>query len=397
MFDLYRRLSSGRHTISYTAVIDEDDRSMNNPQVLERLRKFARVHIGTHKSKVEACNAGVERGHDVLLLASDDMTPICRNWDDVVASDMRRHFPNFDGGLWYNDGHQRDVLCTYPIMGINLFKKFGYFYDPAYQSFSCDAEYTLLVRAMGRLPYSDRVLFRHDHESFGGIPKDGLYRRNEPLMPVDAEVIHKRMAIQQPGSQFQFNWPPIRLSILIPSLAKRDHMLRRLLDTLNHEINGNDIIREVEIVVDVDNGERSVGVKRQRLLERAIGHYVCFVDDDDRVDPHYCRRIINILRAGTPDCIGLIGMITQNGGPPQKFIHSTKNHKPGWFEENGVYYRNPNHLNTIRRDIALKVGYKDMRSGEDHDFSMRLEKMDLIKTEAVVEEGSYFYDCVSHK
>lgn len=399
--EAYRRLASKKHDIVYSFSIDEDDKVMASPPFLDKLRSIGRVHIGKNKSKVEACNAGIERDFDIILLASDDMLPISREWDNFVAEAMNHHFPNLDGALHFPDGRTGDKLNTYPIFGINLFKKFGYVYHPDYFSLCCDTEWTELLRQIKRLPFIDRVLFRHDHHSMPGLQrhKDPLYARNDALMDTDKKTYDRRAATILPGSRFNFGHPPIRLSILIATMFSREAFLRRLLTQLNDEINGHDIIQEVEIVIDRDNGEASIGVKRQRLLERAVGDYVAFIDDDDLVCPDYCRQIVGILRKSSPDCLGLVGEITEDGNNPRKFIHSINNPKPGWYEEGSVYYRGPNHLNPVKRELALAAGFADMTGGEDHDFSMRLERNGLIKgrEEVMLPGTTYLYLCRSNK
>ena len=44
---------------------------------------------------------------------------------------------------------------------------------------------------------------------------------------------------------------------------------------------------EVEVLTELDDGTRSIGEKRNALVESAGGEYVCFVDDDDMVSSDY--------------------------------------------------------------------------------------------------------------
>jgi hypothetical protein len=52
-----------------------------------------------------------------------------------------------------------------------------------------------------------------------------------------------------------------------------------------------------------------------------------------------------------------------------------------WFTDSaGVHYRSPNHLNPVRRELALEAGFPaKIYHGEDHEFSRRL--LPLIKSE----------------
>lgn len=179
----------------------------------------------------------------------------------------------------------------------------------------------------------------------------------------------------------------MKLSLLICSLTKRDRMLRRLMDRIRPQLTP-----EVEILVETDRGERSIGAKRNALLERAKGEYVAFIDDDDLVSRDYVIRILNAIQT-QPDCVGLEGVITTNGRSPKKFIHSLQYRE--WFERDGVYYRNPNHLNAIKRELALKTKFAEVNHGEDSDYSRRV--LEHLKTEVHLPGPIYFYEFRSNK
>lgn len=171
------------------------------------------------------------------------------------------------------------------------------------------------------------------------------------------------------------------LSILICSLNEREKMLNKLLDQLRKQKTS-----AVEILVEKDNGEMLIGDKRNIILKNSTGKYVAFTDDDDEVSDDYVSKILKGIEK-EPDCCGLEGIVTTNGKRPKKFIHSLQYKK--WFEKNGIYYRNPNHLNTIKRDIALKVGFTSKSHGEDRDFSMAV--LPYLKTEEYISGPIYYY------
>lgn len=176
-----------------------------------------------------------------------------------------------------------------------------------------------------------------------------------------------------------------KLSILICSLNEREAMRNQLLQQLR-----NQKTEEVEILVEVDNGDMLIGDKRNLLLKRAKGDYVCFVDDDDSVSSDYVAKILKSVEDG-PDCCGIEGTMTTNGRRPKKFIHSLRYKM--WFEKNGVYYRNPNHLNPIKREIALKVGFTGKSHGEDRDFSKSV--LPHLKTETYIQGPIYTYKYIT--
>ena len=122
-------------------------------------------------------------------------------------------------------------------------------------------------------------------------------------------------------------------------------MLKRLCSILEPQCTD-----EVGVIVECDDRTMSIGDKRNKLLASSQAEYICFVDDDDRVSGDYVARIAEALKE-KPDCVGMEGVITFDGRGPRKFIHS--NRYDSWFERDGVYYRTPNHLNPVKREIKI--------------------------------------------
>lgn len=172
-----------------------------------------------------------------------------------------------------------------------------------------------------------------------------------------------------------------KLSILICSLASRADKLQRLMNVLQPQIN-----ESVELLVKTDNGEIPIGKKRNLLLEEASGTYIAFVDDDDLVSEDYVKKILEAIESN-PDCCGIQGIITFQGQGPRMFIHSLKYKE--WFEQNNIYYRCPNHLNPVKRELALQVRFPETNFGEDKDYSTRL--FPLLKEERFISGVVYHY------
>lgn len=182
-------------------------------------------------------------------------------------------------------------------------------------------------------------------------------------------------------------WRPThKLSILIPSLNERKNSFDVLKADIADQI-GN---HQVEILSLCDDGQLSIGEKRNMLLVQSTGEYVTFVDDDDTVSPDYVEKILKAL-SQNPDCCSLTGEIVFSDGYSRPFIHSLRYDR--WVDdhEGKVYYRPPNHLNTIRRSIALQVKFPLLNSGEDRAFSMDIRP--FLKTEEWIEGVIYNYVC----
>jgi cellulose synthase/poly-beta-1,6-N-acetylglucosamine synthase-like glycosyltransferase len=177
-----------------------------------------------------------------------------------------------------------------------------------------------------------------------------------------------------------------KLSILIPSLEERKPKLEQLKAELANQIGK----RNVEVLSLSDNRQMSIGQKRNMLLTQSTGEYVSFVDDDDMVSPDYIEKVLNALTKN-PDCSSLTGEIVFSDGYSRPFIHSLRYTQ--WIDdhEGKVYYRPPNHLNAVRRAIAVQVGFPPWNSGEDRSFSMGIRH--LLKKEEWIDGVIYNYKC----
>lgn len=132
----------------------------------------------------------------------------------------------------------------------------------------------------------------------------------------------------------------------------------------------------------------NIGVKRNRLLNLAKGEYIVFVDDDDKISENYISEILQACVSGA-DCIGINGVITTNGGDERKWFISKEYGL--WFTgADGNYYRTPNHISPVRRELALQAGFPEISFAEDYEYSMRL--LPLLKTESLISIPLYHYD-----
>lgn len=176
-----------------------------------------------------------------------------------------------------------------------------------------------------------------------------------------------------------------KLSILIANIPSRELKMQYLVSFLTDQ--GGD----VEILTDGNMGY-NIGTKRNLLLRRAMGEYIVYIDDDDEVSADYVEKILRATD-GNPDCIGISGYITTNGENPKQW-HISKDYGH-WHEENNIYYRTPNHISPVRRELALQTKFKEVNHGEDADYSKRL--LPLLKTENKVEGNIYHYIYSNYK
>ena len=168
-------------------------------------------------------------------------------------------------------------------------------------------------------------------------------------------------------------------------------MLDRLLSHLHVQTQGHE--EEVEILVETDDGTLSIGAKRNTLVDRAQGDYIAFIDDDDLVGPQYVELILEALKQ-EPDVVGMNLVMTTNGLTAERSYHSI--YFNGWseqpsylFPDRKEYFRNPNHLNPVKREYALDTKFPEISMREDRDYSQRL--FSKLQTEVFIEPPIYFY------
>lgn len=182
----------------------------------------------------------------------------------------------------------------------------------------------------------------------------------------------------------------MKLSILILTLKSRKRHLSNLIRILSKQLDPS-----VEILTETDNGEKRIGEKRNILLNRAKGEYIAFIDDDDEVSEDYVKKVLKAIES-KPDCCSLTGLITTNNESPAVFRHSLE--YDAWRDNcDGTikYERPPNHLNAIKREIAIKYSFIPVNHGEDREWSDRIKHE--LKTESNIDGVIYHYKFISNK
>jgi len=185
----------------------------------------------------------------------------------------------------------------------------------------------------------------------------------------------------------------IDLSILICSLNRRVEFLTRLKSIIKPQLQPN-----VEVLCSIDDGEASIGAKRQSLLEKSSGKYIAFIDDDDRISDDYVELVLKAIEKD-PDVIGMHLIMSTDNKLTGKTYHSLK--YKSWYDEPGdnpswrYYYRNPNHLNPIKREHAIQIGFPPISMGEDKMYSMAI--LPFLKTEEYIDSPIYYYEVRPNK
>jgi glycosyltransferase involved in cell wall biosynthesis len=188
----------------------------------------------------------------------------------------------------------------------------------------------------------------------------------------------------------------VKLSILIPSTHSRMDMTMKLTDRLLDQIEFNDSVGVVEVVTLWDDGAKSIGTKRNELIQMAKGDYVCFVDSDDDISSDYVERLMEGINLGV-DCCSLKGCITWDGKNPEIFEHSLRYSEYKTTENPIKYERFPNHLNCIKKSLVFDIKYPEISHGEDTDWATQVFKAGVLKTEHYIDSVIYHYKFITNK
>lgn len=371
----YIELSSHPELLGIAVSCDTDDTSMTKNLVQEELRRMFRrvawsnIFFSPNTSKIQACNANMSEIHwdwQIVVLVSDDMIPQIKGWDDVIRNYMTARYPDTNGILWFNDGHQGDKLNTLSIYGRKIYEELGHLYCPEYKSLFCDTELTDRCRGdlANRTTYIPYCVIRHEHPGTGYAQNmDALYMTNQKHWNHDMYVYIRRKTYSHD------------VSFLIPTIPGRESSLQRLMGSIREKMSRIAPELKYEIRIGFDNREQSIGMKREAMVQAAVGKYSAFIDDDDDITDAYIEDLAAMIRGNYP-VMRLRGKISQ-----YTFTHSLENSLKDPMARGEVFLRPPNHLNPMMADVAKLIHYRDALRGEDLDWTIRMARAGFLTHE----------------
>jgi hypothetical protein len=145
--------------------------------------------------------------------------------------------------------------------------------------------------------------------------------------------------------------------------------------------------KPVEVISLLDSQHMKVGKKRNELLSLAIGDYVCFVDDDDHISDDYVDSILEAIETG--EDVIVFKLARNHNGNFDRICYFSKEFEKD-HDTREAYYRLPNHLMVFKRELAIKVKYKEFFFGEDAEWSKEI--LPLINSERRIDKVLYVYE-----
>ncbi len=82
-----------------------------------------------------------------------------KGFDNIIREKYKQLFSNKDGILWLNDSFQKEYN-TFPVIGINYYKKFGYIYNPVYKKSKFEKEFTDVMKIIDKYHFVEDVFFK---------------------------------------------------------------------------------------------------------------------------------------------------------------------------------------------------------------------------------------------
>jgi len=182
----------------------------------------------------------------------------------------------------------------------------------------------------------------------------------------------------------------IKLSILVPSVSeRRNTFLPKSLEMLYGQLESleADKQKEVEIIYLIDNKTIMLGDKRNLMVSLASGKYISFVDCDDRIESDYILSILEAISSNA-DCITFEVSVSLNGNNP-KICYYSKDF-PNDYNTEEAYYRLPNHIPVIKKEVSTKVSFPSLPRAEDAGYAKILKPH--LQSEFKINKVLYHYD-----
>ena len=183
------------------------------------------------------------------------------------------------------------------------------------------------------------------------------------------------------------------LSILIPTLPDRINQYTELINCINIQRKQLNCFDKVQIIADDRDRSVPTGTKRNSLINKAEGLYTVFIDDDDKLPLFYIYEVLKAIELN-PDVITFKGYMTTNSVCRKDFVIKLNE---SYEERKGVYYRYPNHLCPMKRELIKGVKFEDITYLEDIKWATKIKELKLLKSEFHINKEMYHYDYIKKK
>lgn len=168
------------------------------------------------------------------------------------------------------------------------------------------------------------------------------------------------------------------LSVLICTTPERNEMFSKLFTNLHTQLEYcqtfHKTLGKVEILVDDSirflDGGLSVGKKREALLKRAEGKYVCYLDSDEGISPDYLETMLRLCYQGHDICTfrAMVKLKEFWSLVDMRLDYQTNDQ----INPSYTVRRRPWHICAVRTKYAKKHSFPDVNNAEDFVWMERV-------------------------
>ncbi len=185
------------------------------------------------------------------------------------------------------------------------------------------------------------------------------------------------------------------LSILMCTIPERSMMFVALYNEIQRQISYMQTVHpslgRTEVLVDSSpkflEGGPSIGSKRQALVQKATGKYVCFLDDDENIAPNYVEVLVRLCYKDCDVCT--FRNLTKTDTYWTIIDMSLNYHVDDQANPNYTTRRRPWHVCPVKAVYAKMVHFPDTNYGEDAAWMNKV--LEFCTTEAKSEAVIHCY------
>lgn len=171
------------------------------------------------------------------------------------------------------------------------------------------------------------------------------------------------------------------LSILIPTIPSRSVEFIKLTSNVTHQVMTmrmtHPTLGTVQLISDSAdeylNGGPSIGKKRQSLIQKATGKYLCFLDDDESISPMYVESLVRLCHHDK-DVVTFRSFVKTDfyWGLVDMSLENEINEETG---PDRIIKRTPWPCCPVRSRFAQKYSFPDTNYSEDWEWMEKVLKL----------------------
>lgn len=184
----------------------------------------------------------------------------------------------------------------------------------------------------------------------------------------------------------------MKLSILVATIPERTEQFNKLCNKL-YELR-EPYYKDIEIRWDAterydEPGGITVGEKRNKLLQKAAGKYIMFVDDDDDVMDNFLDILYPLLDSDY-DVINPNVQAYIDGVP--HIIDQSIYYESEQLQNGGKTKRFPSIMSVWLREKAIKATFPALNNGEDFEWTKQINPKTELKIDDILQIYNYSSD-----